>query len=107
MSKVWAAATPGKMAGAAAMKSPIASHADILVTRFMVISSSSIFEAALLLFFLEFPLGLCDGFLRDSYFPTRIVESSPISPKTLRSHKTTTMITTAFKIDLMDPAIGI
>jgi hypothetical protein len=41
-----------------------------------------------------------------SYLPTRIVESSPISPKTLRSHKTTTMITTAFKIDLMEPAIG-
>ena len=29
-----------------------------------------------------------------------------MSPKTLRSHKTTTMITTAFKIDLMEPAIG-
>ena len=29
-----------------------------------------------------------------------------MSPKTLRSHKTTTMITTAFKIDLMDPAMG-
>jgi hypothetical protein len=29
-----------------------------------------------------------------------------MSPKTLRSHKTTTMITTPFKIDLMDPAIG-
>ena len=29
-----------------------------------------------------------------------------MSPKTLRSHKTTAMITTAFKIDLMDPAIG-
>jgi hypothetical protein len=41
-----------------------------------------------------------------SYFPTRIVESSPMSPKTLRSHKTTTMITTAFKIDLMEPAMG-
>jgi hypothetical protein len=29
-----------------------------------------------------------------------------MSPKTLRSHKTTTMTTTAFKIDLMEPAIG-
>jgi hypothetical protein len=29
-----------------------------------------------------------------------------MSPKTLRSHKTTAMTTTAFKIDLMDPAIG-
>jgi predicted secreted protein len=43
---------------------------------------------------------------QESYFPTRIVESSPMSPKTLRSHKTTTMITTAFKIILMEPAIG-
>ena len=29
-----------------------------------------------------------------------------MSPKTLRSHKTTAMITTAFKIDLMEPAMG-
>ena len=29
-----------------------------------------------------------------------------MSPKTLKSHKTTAMMTTAFKIDLMDPAIG-
>jgi hypothetical protein len=28
------------------------------------------------------------------------------SPKTFRSHKTTTMTTTAFRIDLMDPAMG-
>jgi hypothetical protein len=41
MSKVWAAAAPGKTAGAAMMKSPIASQADILVTRFMVITSGS------------------------------------------------------------------
>jgi hypothetical protein len=41
MSKVWAAAAPGKTAGAAMMKSPIASQADILVTRFMEISSGS------------------------------------------------------------------
>ena len=41
MSKVWAAAAPGKMTGAAMMKSPIASQADILVTRFMAISSGS------------------------------------------------------------------
>jgi hypothetical protein len=44
---------------------------------------------------------------QDRYFPTRILESSPMSPKTLRSHKTTTMITTAFKIILMEPAMGI
>src|SRR4030042_1772830 len=43
---------------------------------------------------------------QDSYFPTRILESSPMSPKTLRSHKTTAMTTTAFKIDLMEPAMG-
>jgi len=29
-----------------------------------------------------------------------------MSPKTLRSHKTTAMTTTAFKIVLMEPAIG-
>jgi hypothetical protein len=39
MSKVWAAAAPGKMAGAAMMQSPITSQADTLVTRFMAISS--------------------------------------------------------------------
>jgi hypothetical protein len=43
---------------------------------------------------------------QDRYFSTRILESSPMSPKTLRSHNTTTMITTAFKIILMEPAIG-
>jgi hypothetical protein len=48
------------------------------------------------------PLALNQG----SYFPTRIVESSPMSPKTLRSHRTTAMMTTAFKIVLMEPAIG-
>jgi hypothetical protein len=42
----------------------------------------------------------------DSYFPTVILESSPRRPKTLRSHKTTAMITTAFKIDLIEPAMG-
>jgi hypothetical protein len=29
-----------------------------------------------------------------------------MSPKTLRSHKTTAMMTTPFKIDLIEPAIG-
>jgi hypothetical protein len=29
-----------------------------------------------------------------------------MSPKTLRSHKTTAMTTTAFKIDLIEPAMG-
>jgi hypothetical protein len=42
MFKVWAAAVPGKMARAAAMKRQVASHADILNTRFMAISSGSI-----------------------------------------------------------------
>jgi hypothetical protein len=36
-----------------------------------------------------------------------ILEREPITPKTLRSHKTTTMITTTFRIDLMEPAMGI
>lgn len=40
------------------------------------------------------------------YFPTRNLVISPMSPKTVRSHKTTAMTTTAFKIDLMEPAIG-
>jgi hypothetical protein len=47
------------------------------------------------------------GANQDNYLPTRIEESSPMSPKTLRSHKTTTMTTTAFKIALMEPAMGI
>jgi hypothetical protein len=50
MSKVWAiAAVPGTMARAEAMKSHIASQADILVMRFMVISSGSIVEAVFVL----------------------------------------------------------
>src|SRR5512143_3501977 len=43
---------------------------------------------------------------QDGYFPTRILEISPMSPKTVRSQMTTAMTTTAFKIDLMEPAIG-
>jgi hypothetical protein len=43
---------------------------------------------------------------QDSYFPTRKLEISLMSPKTVRSQMTTAMITTAFKIDLMEPAIG-
>jgi len=39
-------------------------------------------------------------------FSTWIAESELISPKTFRSHRTTTMTTTPFKIDLIDPAIG-
>ena len=43
----------------------------------------------------------------DSYFPTRIFSGvHQMSPKTLRSHNTTAMTTTAFKIALMEPAIG-
>jgi hypothetical protein len=36
----------------------------------------------------------------------RILERECKSPKALRSHKTTAMTTTAFKIDLMELAIG-
>jgi hypothetical protein len=43
---------------------------------------------------------------QDSYLPTRNLEISPMSPKTVRSQMTTAMTTTAFKIDLMEPAIG-
>src|SRR5512143_325330 len=43
---------------------------------------------------------------QDSYFPTRILESSPMSPKTVRSQMTTAMTTTAFKIPLMELAMG-
>jgi hypothetical protein len=43
---------------------------------------------------------------QDSYFPTLMLEISLMSPKTVRSHKTTAMTTTAFKIALMEPAIG-
>jgi hypothetical protein len=40
------------------------------------------------------------------HFPTRILEREPKTPKTFRSHKTTAIITTAFKIDLIEPAMG-
>jgi hypothetical protein len=38
--------------------------------------------------------------------PTRIRESEWNNPNTLRSHNTTPITTTAFKIDLMLPAMG-
>jgi hypothetical protein len=41
-----------------------------------------------------------------AYLPTWILEKELRIPKTLRSHKTTAIITTAFKMDLMEPAIG-
>jgi len=41
-----------------------------------------------------------------AHFPTWMVEREPRIPKTLRSHKITAMTTTAFKIDFMDPAMG-
>jgi hypothetical protein len=44
---------------------------------------------------------------QDRHLPTWILEKECITPKTFRSHKTTRMTTTAFKIDLMEPAIGI
>src|SRR5512135_1093363 len=49
---------------------------------------------------------VCPKLLLDGYFPTRNLEISPMSPKTVRSQMTTAMTTTAFKIDLMEPAIG-
>jgi len=42
----------------------------------------------------------------DVYFPTRILESEPRTPKTFKSHRTTAITTTAFRIVLMEPAIG-
>src|SRR6266404_664223 len=39
--------------------------------------------------------------------PTWIAESELKSPNTFSSHKTTPMTTTPFRIDLIDPAIGI
>jgi hypothetical protein len=49
------------------------------------------------------------GFLPDRgepYFPTRIVESEPMTPKTLNSQRITTITTTTFKIVLIFPSIG-
>jgi len=46
---------------------------------------------------------------RDSVSPVYsrwIMERELKSPKTFRSHRTTTITTNPFKIDLMDPAIG-
>jgi hypothetical protein len=43
---------------------------------------------------------------QDRHFPTWIPEREWKSPKTLRSHKTTRVTTAAFKIDLMEPSIG-
>ena len=40
------------------------------------------------------------------YLPSWALERDLINPNTFRSHKTTAMTTTAFKIDLMEPAIG-
>src|SRR6266852_6863883 len=40
------------------------------------------------------------------YQPTRIREREWNNPNTLRSHSTTPMTTTAFKMDLMLPAMG-
>jgi hypothetical protein len=39
-------------------------------------------------------------------FPTWIADNELKSPKTFRSHRTTTITTTPFRIDLIDPAIG-
>ena len=41
------------------------------------------------------------------YLPRWTLERELINPNTFRSHKTTAMTTTAFKIDLMEPAIGL
>ena len=40
------------------------------------------------------------------YLPMCILETEWNNPNTFRSHKNTPMTTTAFKIDLMEPAIG-
>jgi hypothetical protein len=40
------------------------------------------------------------------HLPTWIMDSDCRIPKTFRSHRTTTMTTTTFRIDFMDPAIG-
>src|SRR6202022_133200 len=40
------------------------------------------------------------------FYPTRSREREWSNPNTLRSHISTQMTTTAFKIDLMEPAIG-
>jgi hypothetical protein len=48
------------------------------------------------------PLGVFGGLC----YPTWIFEREWNKPKTLRSHKTTQITTTAFKIDLMLAAIG-
>jgi hypothetical protein len=47
-----------------------------------------------------------DALDQDRHLPTWILERECKTPKTFRSHKTTRMTTTAFKIDLMEPAIG-
>jgi len=55
-----------------------------------------------------FATGQCPSALKQRvYFPTRIPERAFITPKTCRSHKITTITTTAFKIDLMEPAMGL
>jgi hypothetical protein len=41
-----------------------------------------------------------------SAYPMRIPDKEPITPKTLKSQRTTTIITTAFSIDLMVDCIG-
>jgi hypothetical protein len=43
---------------------------------------------------------------QDRHLPKWILERECKTPKIFRSHKTTRMTTTAFKIDLMEPAIG-
>src|SRR5579859_2499729 len=45
--------------------------------------------------------------IADRHIRMWTLEMECITPKTSRSHKTTKMTTTAFKIDLMEPAIGI
>jgi hypothetical protein len=52
-------------------------------------------------------LALPDRFLYDiAYVPTWIREREWNNPKTFSSHRTTAMTTTPFKIDLMDPCMG-
>src|ERR1700683_5414218 len=58
-----------------------------------------------LLFAFDELLSLC-RLLRLAYAPTWIREKAWNSPKTFSNHKTTAITTTAFKIDLIVPCIG-
>src|SRR5437899_11384131 len=56
--------------------------------------------------FLASTLACCRCLCQPAYAPTWIRERECRSPRTFKSHTTTPITTTAFKIDLIDPAIG-